>query len=194
MPKPIPFPTGPKAQPKETELMQEIPTETEQVAAIQEVSMPNITKPDITPAAEETPGETPQLENTPEPSEPKNELPPTVDPENCIVLNGKAYEIKPTKLKYFRNKAASGYGVIKTVPIHELLTIGKGVVDNKRDADMLLFDFLIAAFDDPDFVRDNYDEMTADDVEKVVKIFGRLNHIDEKEEQVRKNREAQAKH
>lgn len=193
MPKPIPFPIGPKAQPQGTELTQETPVETAPVQTIPNESPPNINEPNVSPAIEETPDETPKLEEMPEHSQPKVELPPNVDPENCIILNGKVFEVKPTKLKYFRNKAAAGYGIIKSVPIHELLTIGKGVVDEKRDADMLLFDFLIAAFDDVDFVRDNYDEMTADDVEKVIKIFGRLNHIDEKEEQARKNREAQAK-
>ena len=52
--------------------------------------------------------------------------------------------------------------------------------------------FLVAAFDDSTFVRDNYDDLDADTIERIVKIFGRINHIDEKEDQIRKNREAQA--
>ena len=193
MPKPIPFPIGPKADPEGTEVIQENPLETTEQPSVPTESKQNISEPDITPAVEETPQESEKVEETPDPSQPKTELPPDVDPENCIIIGGKVFELKPTKLKYFRNKAASGYGIIKSVPIQELLSIGKGVIDEKRDADQLLFDFLIAAFDDPDFIKDNYDEMTADDVEKVVKIFGRLNHIDEKEEQARKNREAQVK-
>jgi glutamate mutase epsilon subunit len=109
------------------------------------------------------------------------------------MIGGNKIEIKPTKLKYFRNKAASAYGVIKAVPIHELLTYEKGVLDEKRDADQLLYDFLVATFDDPVLVRDNYNEMDADVLEKIIKIFGRLNHIDDKQEALRKNKEAQAK-
>ena len=123
----------------------------------------------------------------------KTEKPSDVPEENCVMVGGKKIEIKPTKLKYFRNKAASAYGVIKAVPIHELLTYEAGVLDAKRDADALLYDFLVAAFDDPVLVRDNYNEMDADTVEKVIQIFGRLNHIDEKQEALRKNKEAQAK-
>ena len=79
------------------------------------------------------------------------------------------------------------------MPIHELLTYEKGVLDEKRDADQLLYDFLVATFDDPVLVRDNYNEMDADVLEKIIKIFGRLNHIDDKQEALRKNKEAQAK-
>ena len=110
------------------------------------------------------------------------------------MIGGKVIEIKPTKLKYFRNKAASAFSVIKVVPIHELLTYKAGVIDATRDADALLYDFLVAAFDDPVLVRDNYNELDVETVERVIKIFGRLNHIDEKEEALaRKNKEAQAK-
>ena len=69
----------------------------------------------------------------------------------------------------------------------------KGVLDEKRDADQLLYDFLVAVFDDPVIVRDNYNELDVDTLEKIIKIFGRLNHIDEKQEAIRKNKEAQAK-
>ena len=101
-------------------------------------------------------------------------------------------EIKPTKLKYFRNKTTASYGYIKAIPLTEFLTYDKGVVDKTRDTDQMLYDFLVAVFDDSQFVRDNYDEMTADDIDRIIKIFGRINHIDEKEEAARKNREAQA--
>ena len=138
------------------------------------------------------PDESKPVETIPEASPEKSDMPSDFIEENCVVVGEKKIEIKPTKLKYFRNKAASAYGIIKAVPLHELLTYGKGIIDESRDADQLLYDFLVAAFDDPVFVRDNYDEMDADVIEKIIKIFGRLNHIDEKEEQARKNKEAQA--
>lgn len=172
-----------KETPIESEAKTKKPTKTPELTIV----------PDESEKLETTPEESKQLETTPDPSPEKEEKPSDLDEENCVVVNGQKIEIKPTKLKYFRNKAASAYGVIRAVPLHELLTYGKGVIDEKRDADQLLYDFLVAAFDDSAFVRDNYDEMDADIIEKIIKIFGRVNHIDEKEEAARKNKEAQAK-
>ena len=153
----------------------------------------NEEKPEQTPKLEIVPDETPQNNEIPDASPEKTEKPSDIPEENCVVIGGNKIEIKPTKLKYFRNKAASAYGVIKAVPIHELLMYEKGVLDEKRDADQLLYDFLVAVFDDPVIVRDNYNELDVDTLEKIIKIFGRLNHIDEKQEAIRKNKEAQAK-
>ena len=150
-------------------------------------------QPNITPAITIVPQESKQLETIPDISPEKEEKPSDALEENCVMIGNQKIEIKPTKLKYFRNKAASAYGIIKAVPLHELLTYGKGVLDETRDADQLLYDFLIAAFDDATLVRDNYDNLDADTIDRICKIFGRINHIDEKEEQVRKNKEAQAK-
>ena len=161
----------------------EIPSESKQKEEI----------PTESPLKNETPTESEKKEEIPEASPTKEEMPSDKLEENCVLVNGQKIELKPTKLKYFRNKAASGYGIIKAVPLHELLTCGKGVLDENRDADQLLYDFLIAAFDNPTFVRDNYEEFDAEVIQRVITIFGRLNHIDEKEEQARKNREAQAK-
>ena len=161
-----------KIQPIETPKLNIVPIETKQV--------------------ETKPKESKPLEETPEASPEKEEKPSDQLEENCVIVGGQKIELKPTKLKYFRNKAASAYSIIKAVPIHELMTYGKGVLDENRDADQLLYDFLVAAFDDKEFVRDNYDDLDADTIDRICKIFGRLNHIDEKEEQARKNREAQA--
>lgn len=168
--------------PAELSLNKEQPTQTRQVETV----------PEETPKVETKPEETPKLETTPNPSPKKEEMPSDLIEENCVIVEGQKIEIKPTKLKYFRNKAASAYGIIKVVPLHELLTYGKGVLDENRDADQLLYDFLVAAFDDPTFVRDHYDNLDTETIERIIKIFGRLNHIDEKEEQARKNKEAQA--
>jgi hypothetical protein len=153
----------------------------------------NKVQPEETPKLNVTPEESKQIETTPEASPEKTEKPSDLLEENCVMVGEQKIEIKPTKLKYFRNKAASAYGIIKVVPLHELLTYGKGVIDETRDADQLLYDFLVAAFDDSTLVRDNYDNFDADTIERIVKIFGRINHIDEKEEAARKNREAQVK-
>lgn len=194
--KPIPFPTKPDTKkpevseinptpiPDESNFSKDEPLDT--VLTGSEVKDPSLDR--------EQPVDTEMNKDMPNESKLDKEAPQTIPIENCIKLGDELIEIKPTKLKYFRNKMASAYGVLKIVPLNELLAYGKGVIDEKRDADQLLFDFLVAVFDNVEIVRDHYEEMTADDVEQIFKIFGRLNHIDEKEEQQRKNREAQVKH
>lgn len=164
---------------------------TEKIETPNETELNKI-KPKESPKIKVAPEESKLVETKPEASPPKEEKPSDEKEENCVFVEGKKIEIKPTKLKYFRNKAASAYGVIKAVPLHELLTYNKGVLDEKRSADQLLYDFLVAAFDSSEFVRDHYDELDADTIDRICKIFGRINHIDEKEEAARKNREAQA--
>ena len=149
--------------------------------------------PAVTEDVPKTPDENKEIPVLPQESELNKAQPTSDNEENCITIGDRKIEIKPTKLKYFRNKTASVYNILKVVPINEFLSYDKGVFDPNRDADEILFNFLIAVFDDSDFVKDNYDNMTAGDIEKILKIFGRLNGIDDKEEAARKNREAQAK-
>lgn len=154
----------------------------------------NKEQPNQTPTINTIPQESVRIETIPEVSPEKEEKPSDLLEENCVMVGDQKIELKPTKLKYFRNKAASAYGIIKAIPLHEFLTYGKGVLDERRDADQLLYDFLVAAFDNSTLVRDNYDNLDAETIDRICKIFGRLNHIDEKEEAARKNKEAQAKH
>lgn len=140
-----------------------------------------------------TPVQTKRKKPTPSQKEQDKELPKIEHEENCITVAERKVEIKPTKLKYFRNRTASIYSALKIVPLNEFLAYDKGVFDPDRDSDQILFDFLIAVFDDGAFVKVHYDDFTAEDIERILEIFGRINHIDEKEEAARKNREAQAK-
>lgn len=151
----------------------------------------NILEP--TPVDKEIPAETKKPKRTPKAKALDKELPKIEHEENCITLGDRKIEIKPTKLKYFRNRTASIYSALKLVPINEFLAYDKGVFDNDRDSDQILFDFLIAVFDDGSIVKTYYDDMTSEDIERILEIFGRINHIEEKEEAARKNREAQAK-
>lgn len=151
----------------------------------------NILEP--TPVDKEIPAETKKPKRTPKAKALDKELPKIEHEENCITLGDRKIEIKPTKLKYFRNRTASIYSALKLVPINEFLAYDKGVFDNDRDSDQILFDFLIAVFDDGSIVKAYYDDMTSEDIERILEIFGRINHIEEKEEAARKNREAQAK-
>lgn len=184
--KPIPFPTTPDKKvpdvspmnagpaPDQTDLTRSMPVETEMTKA----------NPVESKLERDIPVESPMTKEDPQ----------TVPKENCVIIDGKEIEIKPTKLKYFRNKMASAYMFLKTIPLNEVLAYGKNVIDETRDADQVLFDFLVAVFDDAKFVKSHYDNMTADEVEQIFKIFGRINHIDEKEELKRKNMEAQVRH
>ena len=178
----VPKQSGKKELPADTIEQKNIPVGTEL----------NKEQPEESPKLTVVPKESKKLEVVPEISPKKEEMPSDLKEENCVTINGVKVEIKPTKLKYFRNKAASAYGLIKAVPLHELLTYRKGQLDEARDADQLLYDFLVATFDNSEFVRDNYDNMDAEVIDRICKIFGRINHIDEKEEAARKNREAQA--
>lgn len=177
MPKPTPIPTVAKEIPPPEEDKTKKPT--------------GFTIKYKDPRQPEIPEETKVMEDMPEAASENKELPSDLKEENCVEIDGQKIEIKPTKLKYFRNKSASGYGIIKAVPIYELFKYEKGVLDPERSADQLVYEFLVASFDDSVFVRNNYNEMDAEMLDRIVKIFGRINHIDEKEEAARKNREAQ---
>ena len=194
MPKKIPFPTKLKEElPEETqkkiaeidaaELLAEKPAESPKVEST----------PEVSPAVQETPTEQPLVEETPEVSPKKEEMPSDYKEENCVTICGTKVELKSTKVMYFRNKTAGAYSYLKTVPLSEFFKFPDEAFKREgyQSADQMLYDFLVAAFDDSTFVRDHYDEMTADDVEQIVRIFGRINHIDEKDSE-RKNREAQA--
>ena len=182
MPKTIPMPTAIKESPPPEAEKSKMPTG----------FTIKLNNPEESQLKENIPEEMKEKEDIPEESSEKKEMPSDLKEENCVEVDGQKIEIKPTKLKYFRNKAASGYGIIKSVPLHDLFRYEKGVLDPDRDADQLVYDFLVSAFNDSAFVRSNYNEMDAEILDRVCKIFGRINHIDEKEEAARKNREAQA--
>lgn len=149
--------------------------------------------PTISSETKELPRESNIKKTLPEPKALDKEIPTVERDENCITLNGRKIEIKPTKLKYFRNRTASVYSILKIVPLNEFLAYDQGVLDTERDSDQILFDFLVAVFDDGALVTSSYDDMSAEDIERILDIFGRVNHITEKEEAARKNREAQVK-
>lgn len=151
------------------------------------------TLPNAIALEKEMPQERNEAMEIPEAKELDKEQPSVENEANCITLGGRKIEIKPTKLKYFRNRTASIYSAQKLVPLTDFLAYEKGVFDKDRDSDQILFDFLIAVFDDGNIVKAHYDDMTSEDIEKILQIFGRVNHIDEKEEAARKNRAAQAK-
>ena len=71
-------------------------------------------------------------------------------------------------------------------PLADILAMDTVIAGDDRDGDKCVMDWLIAVFDDEQFVLDHYDDMTVEDIEKALAIFRRINKIDEKE-QKRKN-------
>lgn len=175
-------PTKAKKVPEHKQVKKEVP----------EYEQTEIEAPEQKEFLEIVPDQTAFVETIPEQTPLKEETPSILHEENCIEINGRLIEIKPTKLKYFRNRTVSIYGVLKQIPLGEFFAYPKGTFDKERDSDQILFDFLVAVFDDSEFVTENYDDFDIESFEKVLAIYDRLNHITEKEEAARKNREAQA--
>lgn len=145
--------------------------------------------PEATEANKEMPKENTEQKELPEAKQLNKAMPPEVNPENVVTLGGEQIEIKPTKIKYQRNRTAAAYRILDLYPLADVLAMDKGIIDPERDGDAVVFDFLVAVFDDVKIVTKYYDSMTSEDVDRIIKIFKRLNHIDEKEEAA-KNRAA----
>lgn len=159
-----------------------------------EIAKKAMETPDETVSSVKTPTETVPAINMPEQTAPVKELPKDYDEKNSVIIDDEVYTIKPTRLRYFRNKSMSIYHYLLQIPLTEFLTYDKGVFDTERSADQLLFDFLVGVFDNIEIVKNIYDKMTAEHLDKVLEIVGRLDGIAQRDEEAeRKNREAAAK-
>lgn len=138
-------------------------------------------KPDSKQSKKETPSPEQQVKDKPALEQAYKELPAVGNPENTVTIGGKLIEIKPTKLKYQRNRTALFYKVLMIYPLVDVLGFEAGAFGDDRDGDKCLMDFLIAATDDEKLIVDNYDDIDNETVEKIVTIFRRVNRIDEKE-------------
>lgn len=114
------------------------------------------------------------------------EMPVVGNANNVVMFNDEPIEIKPTKLKYHRNHTAAFYQIVDTYPLSVILTMDESTFGDGRDGDKCLLDWLIAVFDDEDFVVNNYNNMDSEFIEKSLEIFKRVNHINEKEEKLKK--------
>ena len=130
-----------------------------------------------------------ETKELPSVTEAKKELPKDYNEENAVTFGDETREIKSTKLKYHRNNTAISYKIFQTFPLPDVLSMEKGYFDPNRDGDQMLFDFLVAVFDDVEFVKRHYDDLTSEDIDRVLEIFCRVNGITEREEQA-KNRAA----
>ena len=128
-----------------------------------------------------TPSPVQEQKPVPTPEQEVKELPQVGTPENTVIIGGELIEIKPTKLKYQRNRTALFYKVFDMLPLPDILSFEAGAFGDDRDGDKCVMDFLIAATDNEKLVVDNYDEMDTGTIYKILSIFRRVNKIDEKE-------------
>lgn len=122
-----------------------------------------------------------QQKNLPGTEQKEKELPKVGNPENTVVIGGKLIEIKPTKVKYQRNRTAAFYRVLDMYPLTDIQAMDSGSFGDERDGDKATMDWLIAVIDDEQLVVENYDSMDTGMIEKLLSIFKRVNRIDEKE-------------
>ena len=120
------------------------------------------------------------------------ELPQVGSPENTVLIGGTLIEIKPTKLKYQRNRTAAFYKLLELYPLTDIMAFEAGTLGDDRDGDKATMDWLIAATDNEELIVNNYDEIDTGTIEKILSIFRRVNKIDEKEEKL-KNMEKERK-
>lgn len=120
------------------------------------------------------------------------QMPDVGNPENTVTIGGKQIEIKPTKLKYQRNRTAAFYRLLDMYPLTDIMAMEAGSFGDDRDGDKATMDWQIAATDDEQLIVENYDNLDSGTIEKILLIFKRLNKIDEKEAK-RKNAEKERK-
>lgn len=123
------------------------------------------------------PDVTEALADAPEPKE-------KINTENCIEIEGKYVEIKPTLLKYFANNAVSFYHILDTVPLPQIYMMSEE--KNQIDGEVAILTFVSAVLDDPVLAKRIYRKMDAGQLLQMLKIFKRLNGIEEREEATKK--------
>lgn len=150
-----------------------------------------------TPVASSRKNKTPKASQKevalPKKTDDTKELPQPMSAENMIEIGGQKIEIKPTKLKYQRNHTALFYKMLDIYPLVDILGFEDNFFGDGRTGDQCVFDWLIAVFDDEQFVAEHYDEFDTDKIDQLVKIFRRINKIDEKEERLKNVMANQAK-
>lgn len=123
----------------------------------------------------------------PDEGTPDRELPIDGMTQNQVMFGNTLIEIKPTKMKYQRTRTAAFYTALENYALTDILSIDKGFFDEERDGDKCVYDWLVAATDDPELVRREYNNIDNEVVEKVLEIFLRVNRILEKREALKKN-------
>ena len=140
--------------------------------------------PEYEEGSQPLPEVTDSKKEVPEYKEEQKPTPKLGNPENCVQFGDDYIEIKPTKLKYQRDRTAATYKILQQISVVEFLALQDGLIDENRSSDKVLFDWLIAVTDDPKLVARNYDKLDSDTIYRCLDIFCRLNHI--KSEDIKK--------
>ena len=101
---------------------------------------------------------------------------------NSVRIGDQLIEIKPTKLKYQRNRTAAFYRMLELYPLADILAMEAGAFGDDRDGDKALMDWLIAVTDNEQLILDHYNELDTGVIEQLLQIFRRVNRMDEKEQ------------
>lgn len=109
-------------------------------------------------------------------------LPQIGSPENSVRIGDQLIEIKPTKLKYQRNRTAAFYRMLELYPLADILAMEAGAFGDDRDGDKALMDWLIAVTDNEQLILDHYNDLDTGVIEQLLQIFRRVNRMDEKEQ------------
>ena len=142
--------------------------------------------PDNTQEIKEIPENGQETKPVPEAEIKTKELPQVGTPENTVIIGGRLIEIKPTKLKYQRNRTAVFYHILELYPLSDILAMGANSFGDGLDGDKKLYDWLVAVTDDEELIRENYDEIDSDIIYRMLEIFRRVNKISEMEEKLKK--------
>ena len=118
----------------------------------------------------------------PAPEQTDKGLPQIGSPENSVRIGDQLIEIRPTKLKYQRNRTAAFYRMLELYPLADILAMEAGAFGDDRDGDKAIMDWLIAVTDDEQLILDHYNELDTGVIEQLLQIFRRVNRMDEKEQ------------
>lgn len=148
--------------------------------------------PSVNESSKPVPEVTESTPPLPQPSNKKIKTPKIGDPKNIIQFGDVEIELKPTKIKYQRDRTAAFYRMLKQMPLVDILALQDGILDPERSSDKMLFDWLIAVTDDPKLVTANYDKLDSETIYSILDIFCRLNHIPTDDEKKQKAQMAKA--
>ena len=141
--------------------------------------------PEAEQAKKEMPADAPDKKEVPVAEMKQKELPKVGVPENTVIIGGQLIEIKPTKLKYQRNRTAVFYHILELYPLSDILAMGESSFGDGLDGDKKLYDWLVAVTDNEELIREHYDDIDSDIVYRLLEIFRRVNKISEMEEKLK---------
>lgn len=141
--------------------------------------------PDMSQEKIEVPDTEVETKPVPDTDVKTKELPQVGIPENTVIIGGELIEIKPTKLKYQRNRTAVFYHILELYPLPDILAMDAKAFGDGLDGDKKLCDWLVAVTDNEELIREHYDEIDSDTIYRLLEIYKRVNKISAMEEKLK---------